>query len=149
MIAPSAIIESKNIGAGTKIWHFSHVMAGAKIGKNCTIGKYVSIERNVKIGNNVKIQNYVSVFEGVTIEDNVFIGPGAVFTNVKKPRSNKPAKEYLKTIVRRGASIGANATILPGIIIGENAMIGAGAVVTKNVAKNTTVVGNPAKKLEK
>lgn len=149
MIAPSAIIESKDIGAGTKIWHFSHVMPGAKIGKNCTIGKYVSIEKNVQIGNNVKIQNHVSVFEGVIIEDDILIGPSVVFTNVKKPRSTKPTNKYLKTIVKKGVSIGANATILPGLIIGENAMIGAGAVVTKDVPKNTTVIGNPARKLEK
>jgi len=148
MIAPSAIIESENIGENTKIWHFSHVMPGAQIGKNCTIGKYVSIEKNVKIGNNVKIQNHVSVFEGVVIEDDVFVGPGVVFTNVKKPKSAKPAKKYLKTIVKKGASIGANATILPGIIIGENAMVGAGAVVIKDVPKNTTVIGNPARELE-
>lgn len=149
MIASSAIIESKNIGAGTKIWHFSHVMPGAKIGKNCTIGKYVSIEKNVKIGNNVKIQNHVSVFEGVIIEDNVFIGPSVVFTNVKKPKSARPTKKYLKTIIKQGVSIGANATILPGITIGANAMIGAGAVVTKDVTKNTIAVGNPARRLEK
>lgn len=147
MIAPSAIIESKNIGRGTKIWHFSHIMPGAKIGKNCTIGKYVSIEKNVQIGDSVKIQNHVSVFEGVIIEDDVFIGPAVVFTNVKKPKSVKPAKKYLKTIVKKGASIGANATILPGVTIGENAMIGAGAVVTKDVPKNSTVIGNPARKL--
>lgn len=150
-VAPSAIIESKNIGQGTKIWHFSHIMPGAKIGKNCIIGKYVSIEKNVKIGNNVKIQNHVSVFEGVIIEDSVFVGPNVVFTNVKKPVSTKnvPASKYLKTVVKKGATIGANATILPGIIIGENALIGAGAVVTKNVLPQTVVVGNPARPIRK
>jgi len=149
--APTTIIESDKIGAGTKIWHFSHIMSGAQIGKNCNIGKYVSIEKNAKIGNNVKIQNHVSVSEGVTIEDNVFIGPAATFTNVKKPRSakNVPTNKYLKTLVKKGVSIGANATILPGIIIGEKAMVGAGAVVTKNVPKNITVIGNPAKPLIK
>lgn len=148
--APTAIIESKNIGAGTKIWHFSHVMTGAKIGKNCIIGKYVSIEKNAKIGNNVKIQNHVSVFD-VTLEDNVFVGPNVVFTNVKKPVSTKniPASRYLKTIVKKGATIGANATILPGITIGQNALIGAGAVVTKNVLPQTVVVGNPARPIER
>lgn len=149
--APSAIIESKNIGQGTKIWHFSHIMPGAKIGKNCIIGKYVSIEKNVKIGNNVKIQNHVSVFEGVTLEDDVFVGPNVVFTNVKKPTSakNVPASKYLKTVVKKGATIGANATILPGIVIGEDALIGAGAVVTKDVLPKTVVVGNPARPIRK
>lgn len=148
--APTAIIESQKIGAGTKIWHFSHIMRGAQIGKNCTIGKYVSIEKNVKIGDNVKIQNHVSVFEGVTLQDNVFIGPAAIFTNVKKPHSakNVSANKYLKTFVKKGATIGANATILPGVTIGKNAMVGASAVITKNVPDNTVVVGNPAKKLE-
>lgn len=151
-IAPSAIIESKTIGQGTKIWHFSHIMAGAKIGKNCIIGKYVSIEKNVVIGNNVKIQNHVSVFEGVIIEDCVFVGPCVAFTNIKKPRIRKPGqrpKRYLKTTIQKDASIGANATILPGITIGQGAMIGAGAVVTKDVPANITVIGNPARKLEK
>lgn len=149
--APTAIIESKNIGEGTKIWHFSHVMPGAKIGKNCIIGKYVSLEKNVKIGNNVKIQNHVSVFEAVTLEDNVFVGPNVVFTNVKKPHSRRNVKpvNYLKTTVKKGAAIGANATILPGITIGESALVGAGAVVTKDVPARTTVVGNPARKLER
>lgn len=149
--APSAIIESKNIGQGTKIWHFSHIMPGAKIGKNCIIGKYVSIEKNVKIGNNVKIQNHVSVFEGVIIEDSVFVGPCVAFTNVKRPRIRKPGqrpRRYLKTTIQKGASIGANATILPGITIGQKAMIGAGAVVTKDVPAKTTVIGNPAKELK-
>lgn len=150
-VAPWAIIESKTIGQGTKIWHFSHIMTGARIGRNCIIGKYVSIEKNVKIGNNVKIQNHVSVFEGVTIEDFVFIGPCVTFTNIKRPRIRKPGqrpKRYLKTVIKKGASIGANATILPGITIGQRAMIGAGAVVTKDVPANTTVIGNPARKLE-
>ena len=149
--APTAIIESEKIGTGTKIWHFSHIMSGAQIGKNCVIGKYVSIEKNVKIGNNVKIQNHVSVFEGVTLEDNVFVGPAVTFTNVKKPRSakNVSADRYLQTLVKKGATIGANATILPGITIGKNALIGAGAVVTKNIPDNAVFVGNPAKELIK
>jgi len=145
-IAPTAIIEQgSEIGHGTKIWHFSHVMKSAKIGENCTIGKYVSIEPDVVIGNGVKIQNDVSIFSGVTIKDNVFIGPGVKFTNVKRPRSEFPVKEYEKTLVKKGVTIGANTTILCGVTIGEYSFIAAGAVVTKDVPSYTLVAGVPAK----
>lgn len=135
------------IGRGTQIWHFSHVMSGAEIGENCKIEQNVFIGRNVKIGNNVKIQNNVSVFEGVTLEDDVFCGPSCVFTNIKTPRSAYPrntSEDYIKTVVKRGASIGANATIICGITIGEYALIGVGTVVTKNVQGYAVVYGNPA-----
>lgn len=135
------------IGKGTKIWHFSHVMGGAEIGENCRIGQNVFIGPNVKIGNNVKIQNNVSVYEGVTLEDDVFCGPSMVFTNVDTPRSAYPRErnEYLPTVVKRGATIGANATIVCGHIIGASAFIGAGAVVTKDVPDYALVYGNPAR----
>jgi UDP-2-acetamido-3-amino-2,3-dideoxy-glucuronate N-acetyltransferase len=142
------INEPVKIGAGTKIWHFCHVMAEAEIGANCTLGQNVFVGRNVKIGNNVKIQNNVSVYEGVTLEDDVFIGPSVVFTNVKTPRSAFPrntSQDYIPTLVRRGASIGANATIVCGVTIGRHALIGAGAVVTKNVPDHAVVYGNPAR----
>ncbi|MHB8307792.1 MAG: Gfo/Idh/MocA family oxidoreductase [Candidatus Desulforudaceae bacterium] len=142
------IDEPVKIGAGTKIWHFCHVMAGAEIGANCTLGQNVFVGRNVKIGNNVKIQNNVSVYEGVTLEDDVFIGPSVVFTNVKTPRSTFPrntSQDYIPTLVKRGASIGANATIVCGVTIGRHALIGAGAVVTKNVPDHAVVYGNPAR----
>ena len=142
----SAYIDERvKIDAGTKIWHFCHVMAGAEIGENCTLGQNVFVGRNVKIGNNVKIQNNVSVFEGVTLEDDVFVGPSAVFTNVKTPRSAFPrdAKDYIPTLVKRGATIGANATIVCGVTIGRHALVGAGAVVTKDVPDYAVVYGNP------
>jgi len=136
------------IDKGTKIWHFSHIQSGAKIGKNCTIGQNVNIASNVKIGQNVKIQNNVSVYEGVELEDHVFCGPSMVFTNIKIPRSEFPQKGsefYTKTIVKKSASIGANATIVCGITIGEYAFVGSGAVVTKDVPPYSLVLGNPAK----
>lgn len=135
------------IGEGTKIWHFSHLQSGCEIGNNCSVGQNVNIANNVKIGNYVKIQNNVSVYEGVELEDYVFCGPSMVFTNVKIPRSEFPqkgAKFYEKTLVKRSASIGANATILCGITIGEYSLIGSGAVVTKDVPDYTLVIGNPA-----
>lgn len=140
------IDEPVAIGKGTKIWHFSHVMAGAEIGEDCVIGQNVFIGPNVKIGNNVKIQNNVSVYEGVTLEDDVFCGPSMVFTNVDRPRSAYPCEhdEYLPTLVKRGATIGANATIVCGCTIGAYAFIGAGAVVTKDVPDYALVYGNPA-----
>ncbi len=150
LIAPTAIIEQgSEIGRGTKIWHFSHIMEGAQIGKNCTIGKYVSIESDVVIGNGVKIQNDVSIFSGVTLHDSVFIGPGVKFTNVKRPRSEFPVKKYKETLVKRSVTIGANATILSGITIGEYAFVGAGSVVTKDIPPYTLVTGNPAKIVSK
>jgi len=135
------------IGKGTKIWHFSHVMAGAEIGENCTLGQNVFVAKNVKIGNNVKIQNNVSVYEGVILEDDVFCGPSCVFTNVDTPRSAFPRdrSEYLKTVVKRGATIGANATIVCGHTLGEWCLVGAGAVVTKDVPPYALVYGNPAR----
>ena len=145
----TAIIdENVTIGAGTKIWHFSHIMSNAILGERCNIGQNVVISPNVVLGNNVKVQNNVSIYEGVTCEDDVFLGPSMVFTNVINPRSAIVRKnEYLKTIVRKGASIGANATIVCGNEIGEYAMIGAGAVITKTVKPYELVVGNPAKHL--
>lgn len=134
------------IGAGTRIWHFSHVMSNCSIGKNCNIGQNVVISPRCRIGNNVKIQNNVSVYTGVTLEDDVFCGPSMVFTNVINPRSHVERKdEYLDTLVKRGATIGANATIVCGVTIGEYAFIGAGSVVTKNIDDFAVVYGNPAR----
>jgi UDP-2-acetamido-3-amino-2,3-dideoxy-glucuronate N-acetyltransferase len=144
---PTAVIdEGSVIGSGVNIWHFSHVMPGAKVGDNCNLGQNVYVGSGVILGSNVKVQNNVSLYDGVTCEDDVFIGPSAVFTNVINPRSALSRKsEYRNTIVRRGASIGANATIICGYNIGEFAFIGAGAVVTKDVKAYALVVGNPAK----
>lgn len=142
----SYIDEPCEIGAGTKIWHFSHIMSGCRIGCNCSIGQNVVISPEVVIGGNVKIQNNVSVYTGVICEDDVFIGPSAVFTNVINPRSHINRKnEYRKTVIKKGASIGANATIVCGHDIGSYAFIGAGAVVTKDVPDFALVVGNPAR----
>lgn len=146
-VHPSAIVdEPVKIGKGTKIWHFCHVMSGAEIGGNCSLGQNVFVGRGVKIGNNVKIQNNVSVYEGVTLEDDVFCGPSMVFTNVDKPRSAHPTDSsyYLKTIVKRGCTIGANATIVCGVTLGEHSFIGAGAVVTRDVPPYALVYGSPA-----
>ncbi len=134
------------IGEGTKIWHFCHIMGKAVIGENCTIGQNVFVGDNVIVGNNCKIQNNVSLYEGVVIENDVFIGPSVVFTNVKNPRSFINRKDqYTPTVIHQGATIGANATIMCGIVIGEYSFVGAGAVVTKNVPPKTIVVGNPAR----
>lgn len=144
----SYIDENVSVGEGTKIWHFSHIQSGAVVGKKCSIGQNVNIANNVKIGNHVKIQNNVSVYEGVELEDYVFCGPSMVFTNIKVPRSEFPKKGsdyYAKTLVKKSASIGANATILCGITIGEYAMIGSGAVVTKDVPAYSLVLGNPGR----
>tara|TARA_Y100001970_G_scaffold41431_2_gene51069 strand:+ start:2674 stop:3249 length:576 start_codon:yes stop_codon:yes gene_type:complete len=144
----SYVDKNVNIGINTKIWHFSHIQSGSKIGENCSIGQNVNIGNNVSIGNNVKIQNNVSVYEGVELEDFVFCGPSMVFTNIKIPRSEFPQRGtdfYSKTLVKRSASIGANATIVCGVTIGEYALIGSGAVVTKNVPDYALVVGNPGK----
>ena len=137
-----------SIGTGTKIWHFSHIMKNSIIGKKCNIGQNVVISPDVKIGNNVKIQNNVSVYTGVECEDDVFLGPSMVFTNVINPRSSvNMREEYTKTIVKKGASIGANATIICGNDIGRFAFIGAGAIVTKEVPDYSIMVGNPAKNI--
>ncbi|HMV10157.1 MAG TPA: acyltransferase [Cyclobacteriaceae bacterium] len=144
---PTAVIdEGCEIGEGTKIWHFSHIMPNCKIGKNCNIGQNVVISPEVVLGENVKVQNNVSIYTGVTCEDDVFLGPSMVFTNVTNPRSAVNRRgQYTKTIVKKGASIGANATIVCGHDIGRFAFIGAGAVVTKNVPDYALVIGNPAR----
>lgn len=144
---PSAVIdEGCAIGEGTRIWHFSHIMPGCVIGKNCNIGQNVVISPEVVLGNNVKIQNNVSIYTGVTCDDDVFLGPSMVFTNITNPRSAVNRKnQYAKTHVGKGASIGANATIVCGHNIGKFAFIGAGAVVTKNVPDYALVLGNPAR----
>lgn len=142
----SYIDKPCKIGRGTKIWHFSHVMKDSKIGENCNIGQNVVISSNVIIGNNVKIQNNVSVYTGVVCEDDVFLGPSCVFTNVINPRSFIERKdEYRKTVIKKGASVGANATIVCGHVIGKYSFIGAGAVVTKDIPDYALVVGNPAR----
>ncbi|MDO9152222.1 MAG: acyltransferase [Paludibacter sp.] len=144
----AVVDDGCNIGNGTKIWHFSHIMSGSVIGENCNIGQNVVVSPGVVLGRNVKIQNNVSVYTGVICEDDVFLGPSMVFTNVINPRSQVNRKnEYAPTLVRKGASIGANATIICGNEIGEYAMIGAGAVITKPVKPYALVVGNPAKQI--
>lgn len=146
---PSAIIdEGCTIGEGVKIWHFSHIMKGCVIGKNCNLGQNVVVSPKVVLGDNVRVQNNVSIYEGVICEDDVFLGPSMVFTNVINPRSAVSRKsEYLQTMVRKGASIGANATIVCGNEIGEYAFIGAGAVITRPVLPYALVVGNPARQV--
>ena len=144
----AVVDEGCTIGAGTKIWHFSHIMPDCVIGENCNIGQNVVVSPKVILGNNVKVQNNVSIYTGVICEDDVFLGPSMVFTNVMNPRSAVNRKnEYRKTIVGKGASIGANATIVCGNDIGTFAFIGAGAVITKEVAPYALVVGNPAKQI--
>ncbi len=146
-VHPSAVIDDGcTIGSGVKIWHFSHIMPGCVIGDNCNIGQNVVVSPKVVLGKNVRVQNNVSIYEGVICEDDVFLGPSMVFTNVVNPRSAVSRKsEYKQTIVKKGASIGANATIVCGHDIGEYAFIGAGAVVTKEVTPYSLVVGNPAR----
>ena len=145
MIHETAIVEDAKIGEGTNIWHFVHVRKGAKIGKNCNIGKGAYIDINVKIGDNCKLQNFATLYDGVTIGNDVFIGPHVCFTNDVFPRAAIWTDDRLvKTLVKDGASIGANSTIIAGVTIGAHAMIGAGSVVTKNVADHGLVVGNPA-----
>ena len=144
----SYVDEPCQIGKGTKIWHFSHVMKNSVIGENCNIGQNVVVSPGVELGNNVKIQNNVSLYTGVVCEDDVFLGPSMVFTNVINPRSGVIRKEeYMKTVVKKGASIGANATIVCGNNIGKYAFIGAGAVVTKEVPDYALMVGNPSKNI--
>ncbi len=146
---PTAVIDDNcDIGEGTKIWHFSHIMTGCTIGEKCNIGQNVVVSPDVILGKNVKVQNNVSIYTGVICEDDVFLGPSMVFTNVINPRSNVNRRgQYTKTVVKRGASIGANATIVCGHDIGEFAFIGAGAVVTKEVLPYALVVGNPARQV--
>lgn len=142
----SYVDQPCEIGAGTKIWHFSHVMAGARIGERCNIGQNVNIDRGVVIGNNVKIQNNVSLYSGAVVEDDVFLGPSCVLTNVTNPRSQVNRHSlYESTRLRRGCTVGANATIVCGVTIGRYAFIGAGAVVTKDVPDYALVLGNPAR----
>lgn len=145
--ASTSIIESDKIGNGTKIWHFSHVMKNSEVGENCVLGKFVTIEEDAIVKNNVKIQNCVSVSGGVTLEDNVFVGPLVSFTNDLYPRakSNFSTEDKIKTLVKKGASIGAGSTIICGIIIGSYALIGAGSAVTKSVPDYGIVYGNPAR----
>ena len=149
LIHPTAVVDpGACIGSGTKIWHFSHIMPDCELGQNCVIGQNVVIFPEVILGNNVKVQNNVSVYTGVRCEDDVFLGPSCVFTNVINPRSFINRKDEFKpTLVKKGATIGANATVLCGISIGEYAMIGAGAVVTKDVEPYALIVGNPGKQI--
>jgi len=144
-VHPSAICESPNVGKDTRIWAFSHVLKDVVIGEDCNICEHVFIESGVSIGNRVTIKNGISLWDGVTIEDDVFLGPYCVFTNDLFPRSKAHLAQYEKTLVKQGASIGANATILCGITIGRYAMVGAGSVVTKSVPDFALVVGNPAR----
>ncbi|MBP6339534.1 MAG: N-acetyltransferase [Vitreoscilla sp.] len=143
----SAIVDAGAVlGADTKIWHFSHVCAGARIGERCSLGQNVFVANDVRIGHNVKIQNNVSVYDAVTLEDDVFIGPSAVFTNVNNPRSAVSRKsEYRRTVIQRGATLGANCTIVCGHTVGEHAFVGAGAVVTRDVPAYALVTGVPAR----
>lgn len=144
-IHPLADVQTQNIGEGTTVWQFSVILKEAKIGANCNINALTLIENDVVLGNNVTVKSGVQIWDGLRIEDNVFIGPNATFTNDFSPRSKQRPAEFLKTIVKHHASIGANATIIGGVFIGEYALIGAGAVVTKNVPAHALVYGNPAK----
>lgn len=146
-IHPSAVVDDRcEIGLGTRIWHFCHIMSGCHIGANCNLGQNVVVSPDVILGNNVKVQNNVSIYTGVICEDDVFLGPSCVFTNVTNPRSAVPRRnQYEQTLVKRGATIGANATIVCGHTIGKYAFIGAGAVVTRDVPDYALVVGNPAR----
>ncbi len=145
----SYVDENVEIGEGTRIWHFCHIQSGARIGRNCSFGQNVNVSNNVVIGDGVKVQNNVSIYEGVELEDYVFCGPSCVFTNDLTPRAQYPkgSEGYKKTLVKRGASIGANATIVCGHTIGEGAMIAAGAVVTKDVPDYALMAGVPAKQI--
>jgi UDP-2-acetamido-3-amino-2,3-dideoxy-glucuronate N-acetyltransferase len=146
---PTAVVDGDcEIGEGTRIWHFSHVLSHSKIGERCVLGQNVTVGPSVTIGNGCKIQNNVSVYKGVTLEDDVFCGPSMVFTNVLTPRAHIERKdEFLPTLVQKGATIGANAVIICGTVIGRYAMVGAGAVITKDVPDYALVVGNPARHL--
>ena len=142
---PLALVESTDIGEGTRIWAWAHVMPGARVGRGCNIGDHSFIEGGAAIGDDCVIKNGVSVWDGVRLEDRVFVGPNAVFTNDRYPRAKSPPTSWWQTLVREGASIGANATICPGITIGRWAMVGAGAVVTKDVPDYALLTGNPAR----
>lgn len=146
---PTSVIDSNvSIGIDTKIWHFSHIMENSQIGQSCNLGQNVVVSQNVILGNNVKVQNNVSIYSGVICEDDVFLGPSMVFTNILNPRSAvKRRDKYINTFVKKGASIGANATILCGNTLGEFCLIGAGSVVTKSVKSYALIVGNPAKQI--
>lgn len=145
----TAVIDKNvKIGSGSKIWHFSHIMSDSVIGKNCNIGQNVVVSPNVILGNNVKVQNNVSIYTGVICEDDVFLGPSMVFTNISNPRSAIIRRDkYEETLIKKGASIGANATIICGNILGSYCLVGAGSVVTKNVDNYSLVVGNPARQI--
>ena len=143
-IHPLADVQSSQIGEDSRIWQYSVILAQAQIGKNCNICAHTLIENDVVLGDNVTVKSGVFIWDGITIQDNVFIGPNVTFTNDKHPRSKQYPEEFLRTVIEEGASIGANATILPGIKIGQYAMVGAGAVVTKDVPEKAIVVGNPA-----
>jgi len=141
----NAIVETENVGAGTRIWAFVHVLPGALIGADCNLCDHVFIENDVVVGDRVTIKSGVQLWDGVRIEDDVFIGPNATFTNDRFPRSKQYPEKYAVTVIQKGASIGANATILPGVTVGRNAMVGAGSVVTKDIPPNAIVAGNPAR----
>jgi UDP-2-acetamido-3-amino-2,3-dideoxy-glucuronate N-acetyltransferase len=143
--ASADVEEGAQIGAGTKVWHIAHIRSSAIVGEGCVIGRNVYLDADAVVGNRVKIQNNVSVYKGVTIEDDVFVGPCAVFTNDLRPRAHNTDWKITPTLIRRGASIGANATLICGIEVGEGAMIAAGSVVTKDVPPYTLVAGNPAR----
>lgn len=142
---PQALVETAAIGRNTRIWAFAHVLPGAEIGSDCNICDHVFIENDVRVGDRVTVKCGVQLWDGVTLEDDVFVGPNATFTNDRRPRSRVHRGQFDRTVVRRGATIGANATILPGVVVGSHALVGAGAVVTRDVPDFAQVVGNPAR----